>query len=206
MGSQRVRRDLATEQKQPSLAPLVTTNLFSGSVSLFLLWYIYLYYTNDSNCKNIESLCHTPETNINQLYFNNQRTNRHPFRKKSTFWKSWGGFSAIQRSEPATCIHMSPPPWTPPSPHPTLQVITEHWAKLPELDSSFPLAISLTHTSVHMSVLLSQFVSPSPSPTWAHMSVLSPCVSVPALHTGSSVLFFLIPSIYINIWYLSFSS
>ena len=62
---------------------------------------------------------------------------------------------------------MSPLPWTPPCPPSHPPVITDHWwAKLPELDSCFPLAISLTHTSVHMSMLLSQFISPSPSPTW----------------------------------------
>ena len=45
----------------------------------------------------------------------------------------------------------------------------------------------------------------SPFPYLVHMSVLSPGVSVPALHTGSSVPFLLIPSIYINVCYLPFS-
>ena len=35
-----------------------------------------------------------------------------------------------------------------PTRHPTLQVITEHWAELPVLYSSFPLAIYCTHGSV----------------------------------------------------------
>ena len=38
-------------------------------------------------------------------------------------------------------------------------------AELPVLYSSFPPAIFFTHGSVHMSVLLSQFVSPSRPPT-----------------------------------------
>ena len=53
------------------------------------------------------------------------------------------------------------PPSYPPAPLP-LQAITEHWAELPVLYSSFPLAICLTHGSVYMSVLLCQFVLPSP--------------------------------------------
>ena len=45
-------------------------------------------------------------------------------------------------------------------------VITEQRAELPMLCSRFSLAICFTHGSVHMSVLVSQFIplSPSPSP------------------------------------------
>ena len=51
-------------------------------------------------------------------------------------------------------------------PSPTLdpQVITECQAGLPVLYSSFPLVIYFTHRSLYMSMLLSQFVPPSPSP------------------------------------------
>ena len=43
-----------------------------------------------------------------------------------------------------------------------LQVITEHWAELPLLDSSFPLALCFTHGSVSMPVFLSQLAPSSP--------------------------------------------
>ena len=46
-----------------------------------------------------------------------------------------------------------------------LQVITEHQAGLPVLYSSFPLASYFSHNSVYLSMLLSQFVLPSSSPT-----------------------------------------
>ena len=45
--------------------------------------------------------------------------------------------------------------------NPPLWVITEHWAELPVLDRSFPLAVYFGHVSAYMSVLFSQFVSPS---------------------------------------------
>ena len=57
--------------------------------------------------------------------------------------------SAVQQSESALCIHcahISPLPPEPPSQPriPALQVVTEHWAGLPVLRSSFPLALCLT--------------------------------------------------------------
>ena len=45
--------------------------------------------------------------------------------------------------------HISLPPSTPPHPIPPLQVITESWAELPVLYSSFPLAICFTCGSVY---------------------------------------------------------
>ena len=71
--------------------------------------------------------------------------------------------SAVEQSESAICIYISPLSWAS-LPHPLippLQVITEHRAELPVLYSSFPLAIYVTHGSVYMSVLLSQFIHPS---------------------------------------------
>ena len=59
------------------------------------------------------------------------------------------------RVEPSSHSSLIPPLW----------VITEHQAELPVLDSSFLLAIRFTHGGVHMSVLLSQFIPPSPSPS-----------------------------------------
>ena len=50
---------------------------------------------------------------------------------------------------------------------PPLQVIT-----LPVLCSNFPLASSLTHNSIYMSMLLSQFIPPSPCLT-VSMSLFS---------------------------------
>ena len=62
-------------------------------------------------------------------------------------------------------IYIYPLPLGPPSPHiPPIQVITEHQAELPVLYSRFPLTICFTHGSVYMSILISQFVTPSSSP------------------------------------------
>ena len=53
----------------------------------------------------------------------------------------------------------------PPTPHPIrpLSVITQHPSERPVLHSDPLLASYFTHSSVYMSVLLSQSVSPSPS-------------------------------------------
>ena len=87
--------------------------------------------------------------------------------------------SAVQWSESAICIHISPPSWTsPPHTHPGLippiQVIKEHRAELPVLYSRFPLAIYFTHGSVFMSNLIFQFIPSSPSP--------APCPHICSLH------------------------
>ena len=44
-------------------------------------------------------------------------------------------------------------------------VATEHWAELSVSHGKFPLGISFTYGSVRVSMLLSEFVPPSPSPT-----------------------------------------
>ena len=70
--------------------------------------------------------------------------------------------SVVQQRESALCIHISPPHQVflpPPPPIPP----GHHRAELPVLYSSFPLASYFTHESVYMSMLLSQFVSSSPS-------------------------------------------
>ena len=68
-----------------------------------------------------------------------------------------------------TCIRhkdTSPPSLLslPPTPHPTHQVITEHWAERPVLYNFFPLASYFTHDGVYTSTLLPQFIPPTPSP------------------------------------------
>ena len=48
---------------------------------------------------------------------------------------------------------------------PPLQVVIEHQVELPVLHSNFPLTIFFTSGNVYVSILLSQFIPPSPSPT-----------------------------------------
>ena len=67
--------------------------------------------------------------------------------------------SAVQ-CESALCIHIFLP-LEPPS-HPSRSSQTEHWAELPLLDSSFPLALCIIHGSVSMPVFLSQLAPSSP--------------------------------------------
>ena len=96
----------------------------------------------------------------------------------------------------------APPFWA--FPAPPLQVITERWAELLVLDSSFPVALYFPR-GVFMSNLISQFIPPSHSPCVC-TSVLYVCVSVPALELGSSVLFsiFHIHALIYNICFFSF--
>ena len=49
-------------------------------------------------------------------------------------------------------------------PFPPFQVVIDYQAELPVLHSSFPLAIYFTYGNIYVSMLLSQFVPPSPSP------------------------------------------
>ena len=103
--------------------------------------------------------------------------------------------SAVQKNESAVCVHISPPSG-PPSHHlhPSLWVITEPWAELPVLCSSFPRAVSFIHCSVYISALLSQFAFPSPSfPRSVRKSIIFIFVSISAPQIGSSVPFFSIP-------------
>ena len=66
------------------------------------------------------------------------------------------------------------------------------------------LIIYFMHISVYMSIPISQFIPPPPpcpllSPLGVHTIVLYICVSIFALQTGSSVPFFCIPHICVNI-------
>ena len=63
-----------------------------------------------------------------------------------------------------------------------------------------------TYGSVCVSMLFSQFAPLFPPPSHCvHKSVLYICVSIPSLKTVSSILFFQIPYVCINIQYLLFS-
>ena len=81
------------------------------------------------------------------------------------------------------------------------------------LYSRFLLVIYFTHISIYMSIPISQFIPPPshlPPPTppltpfCVRKFVLYIYVSISALQTGSSVSFFYIPHIYVNIRYLFF--
>ena len=68
--------------------------------------------------------------------------------------------------------------------------------------------LSILHTVMYVSMLLSPYMPPSPSfphPSSAHKSVLKVSVSTAALQMGWSVPSFYIPYICISIWYLFFS-
>ena len=62
--------------------------------------------------------------------------------------------------------------------------------------SRFLLVINFIHISVYMSIPIAQFITPPPPPRrcfpplGVHTFVLYICVSISALHTGSSVPFF----------------
>ena len=75
---------------------------------------------------------------------------------------------AIYQYESATGIHISPLFWTSllsPIPfHPSRLSQSTRFGFLASY-SKFPLAIYFTYGNIYVSVLLSQFVSPSPSPT-----------------------------------------
>ena len=101
--------------------------------------------------------------------------------------------SAVQQSESALCIHVTPPSW--PSlqlPHPTH--LGHHRAV--ELSSllcsglygTIPWAIYL-HLPIEMVVYICQSHSPNSSPRfppqhWVHTSVFYICISIPALKIG----------------------
>ena len=71
--------------------------------------------------------------------------------------------SAVQRSESAICIHISPLLDFLP-----IQVTTEHWVEFPMLYSRFSLVIYFIHISVYMSIPISQFI-PTPSHCISHI-------------------------------------
>ena len=90
-------------------------------------------------------------------------------------------------------------------PIPPLQMVTEHQAELPALYSNFPLVIYFTRSNVYVSMLLSQFIPPSPSPTESiNLLSMSECLLLPC-KIGSSIPFFQIPYILALIYDICFS-
>ena len=110
--------------------------------------------------------------------------------------------SAVQWSPSALCVRISPPPRVSlPASHLTLlgHHIAPGW--VPYATQQLPTSYCFTHGSVYMSVLLSQFVTPF-SPSHVHKSVLYVCISIPALQIDSSVPFFWIPDMCVNVYLL----
>ena len=76
------------------------------------------------------------------------------------------------KSGPLPC---EPPSYLPPLP------TTEHWVEIPVSYSKFPLALYFTYVSVYVSMLLFQFIPPSPphtvptSPFSTSGSLFLPC-------------------------------
>ena len=65
-------------------------------------------------------------------------------------------------------------------PIPLPQVVTEPWLELPVSRTTFALATSFTCGNVHVSMLFSQFVPPSSSPTGStSLSPMSACPLFP---------------------------
>ena len=96
--------------------------------------------------------------------------------------------SAVQQSESAICIRVSPPPLAslPLHLHPSFQVTAKHRVEPPALYSNFLLVIYLTYGDVYMTVLLSVFLTlPFPHPM--STSPFATCASLPSLQIGSSV-------------------
>ena len=79
--------------------------------------------------------------------------------------------------------------------HRTLGTVGSHWISV----------LCIVVYIFKMSIPISQFIPPPPSHPGIHMSILYVCFSISVLQIGSSVLFFYIPWICINIQYLFFS-
>ena len=98
---------------------------------------------------------------------------------------------------------MSPPSWISLPPR-----TPSHHSRLSESTGSsslhlkFPLAIYFTYGNRYVSMLLSQFVPPSSSPTVSASLFSMSVSSIAALQIGSSVPSFQIPYVCINMWYL----
>ena len=67
--------------------------------------------------------------------------------------------------------------------HPSRSSQSTKLTKVPVFYNRFPLALCFTHSSIHVSILISQFGPPSPSRR-VHMSVLYVSAFIPALEIG----------------------
>ena len=93
--------------------------------------------------------------------------------------------SAVDQHESAIGMHISPPSWSPlppPTPSHPSRLSQSPGFGFPDLYSKLPLAICFTYGKVYVSMLLSQFVPPSPSPT-IFTSLFSMSVS-PFMHAN----------------------
>ena len=90
----------------------------------------------------------------------------------------------------------------PPHPTPLDGQRAQGWA--PCVTQEIPTGIYYTYGNVYVSIVLPQFVPPSPSPTVSTCLVFYVCISATPLQIGSSVPSFYIPYICVNTWYLFF--
>ena len=81
----------------------------------------------------------------------------------------------------------------------------EYGVEFPELYRRFSFIIYCVHSSVCISIPVSQLIPPHPFPLGIHMFIPYIYVSISASHIRSSIPYFYIPHIHVNIWYLFFS-
>ena len=73
--------------------------------------------------------------------------------------------SAVQQHESAICVNLSPPSWASVPPPPSCLSRSSHNSKLSSLCyTATSHYLSILYTLVYMSVLLCEFIPPSPSP------------------------------------------
>ena len=80
--------------------------------------------------------------------------------------------SAVQWSESAICMHISPLFWI------SFPFRSPQSTEFPVLYSRFSLVIHFIHSSVYMSIPISQFIPPHLCPLGVHTFVLYVCVSI----------------------------
>ena len=81
----------------------------------------------------------------------------------------------------------------------------EYGVEFPELYRRFSFIIYCVYSSVCVSIPVSQLIPPCPFPLGIHMLILYIYVSISASHIRSSIPYFYIPHIHVNIRYLFFS-